>query len=197
TCGKTQLAVSSAEWLWHAGRVDVLAWIVATSRASVLSGYVEAAVAATGANPADDAEVVAARFIGWLAETTPPWVGVLVALSDAADGEGLMRAGRAGRVIIPTRNSATILSDHRALAPPIGAFSPGEALSYRMGRLTADPDQRLGGIDLVQDLAGDPLALSQASGGIASSVLSCRDYRDYFTRRREHMAQGAGGEATA
>src|SRR5438132_3691543 len=69
TCGKTQLAVSSAEWLWHAGRVDLLAWVVSTSRASVLSGYVEAAVAATGADPADDAGVVAARFLGWLAET--------------------------------------------------------------------------------------------------------------------------------
>jgi len=197
TCGKTQLAVSSAEWLWHAGRVDLLAWVVATSRASVLSGYVEAAVAATGADPADDAGVLAARFLGWLAETDRSWLVVLDDLSDAADLEGLMPAGPAGRVIITTRNSATILSEDRGLVLPIGAFSPREALSYLMGRLTADPDQRLGGIDLVQDLAGDPLALSQASGVIASSVLSCRDYRDYFTRRREHMAQAAGGEPTA
>src|SRR2546427_6050280 len=40
-CGKTQLAVSFSEWLWHAGRVDLLIWIAATSRASVVSGYVE------------------------------------------------------------------------------------------------------------------------------------------------------------
>jgi tetratricopeptide (TPR) repeat protein len=66
-----------------------------------------------------------------------------------------------------------------------------------MGRLTADPDQRLGAIDLVQDLGYDPMALAQASAVIASSVLSCRDYRDYFTRRREHMAQAAGGDPAA
>jgi tetratricopeptide (TPR) repeat protein len=197
TCGKTQLAVSAAEWLWHGGRVDLLAWVVATSRASVLSGYVEAAVAAMGADPADDAGVVAARFVNWLAETSRPWLLVLDDLSDAADLEGLMPAGLAGMVIITTRNSATILGEHRALVLPVGAFSPREALSYLMGRLTADPDQRLGGIDLIQDLACDPLALSQASGVIASSVLSCRDYRDYFTRRRDHMAQTAGGEPTA
>jgi len=45
-CGKTQLAASSAEWLWHSGKVDLLVWAVATSRASVLSAYVEAAVMA-------------------------------------------------------------------------------------------------------------------------------------------------------
>ena len=80
---------------------------------------------------------------------------------------------------------------------PVGAFSPREALSYLMGRLTADPDQRLGAIDLIQGLGCEPLALAQASGVIASSVLSCRDYLDYFTRRREHMTQTAGAEPAA
>src|ERR1700728_583426 len=46
SCGKTQLAVSCAESLWQSGGVDLLVWIAATSRASVLSGYVEAAAAA-------------------------------------------------------------------------------------------------------------------------------------------------------
>jgi hypothetical protein len=71
------------------------------------------------------------------------------------------------------------------------------ALSYLMGRLTADPDQRLGAIDLVADLGYEPLALAQASAVIASSVLSCRDYRGYFARRREHMAQAAGSGLAA
>jgi hypothetical protein len=196
-CGKTQLAASSAEWLWHSGKVDLLVWVVATSRASVLSAFVEAAVVATGADPAGDAETVAGRFISWLAETSQPWVVVLDDLSSSADLEGLRPEGPAGRVLITTRNATTIPADQRALVLQIGAFSPREALSYLMGRLTADPDQRLGAIDLVQDLGYDPLALAQASAVIASSVLSCRDYRDYFTRRREHMAQAAGGDPAA
>ena len=197
TCGKTQVAVSSAEWLWHSGRVDLLIWIAATSRASILSGYMEAAVAATAADPAGDAETLTGRFLGWLAETARPWLVVLDDLSDPAHLEGLRPEGPGGRVLITTRNPAVVTSEPRALALPIGTFSPREALSYLMGRLTADPDQRLGAIDLVQGLNYEPLALAQASGVIASSVLSCRDYLDYFTRRQEHMAKAAGSEPAA
>ena len=41
SCGKTQLAVAFAESLWQSRGVDLLVWVAATSRASVLSGYVE------------------------------------------------------------------------------------------------------------------------------------------------------------
>lgn len=103
-------------------------------------------------------------------------------------------AGKAGRVLITTANSATIPREHRTLICPVGVFSSREALSFLMGRLTADPDQRLGAIDLVDDLGCEPLALAQASGVIASSALSCRDYRGYFARRRD---QSPGGSPSA
>lgn len=196
TSGKTQLAVSFAEWAWYSAKVDLLVWVTATSRASVLSGYAEAAVAAMGADPQGDAEVLTARFLGWLAETRRPWLVVLDDLCETVDLDGLRPEGPAGRVLVTGRSPATALGDQRALAVPVGPFSPREALSYLMGRLTADPDQRLGAIDLIQDLGCEPLALAQASAVIASSVLSCRDYRDYFGRRREYMA-GAGAEPAA
>ncbi|HEX7268753.1 MAG TPA: tetratricopeptide repeat protein, partial [Streptosporangiaceae bacterium] len=144
--------MSSAEWLWQSGKVDLLVWAVATSRASVLSAYVEAAVAVMGADPAGDAETVAGRFVSWLAETSRPWLVVLDDLSDTADLEGLRPEGPAGRVLITTTNAAAVPGPQRALVLSVGAFSPREALSYLMGRLTADPDQRLGAIDLVADL---------------------------------------------
>jgi tetratricopeptide (TPR) repeat protein len=196
SCGKTQLAVSFAESLWHARGVDLLVWVVATSRASVLTGYVEAAVAAMGTDPAGDAEAIAARFAGWLGETSRPWLVVLDDLSDAADLDGLWPAGRAGRVLITTGNSAIVSAEHRALVLPVGVFSSREALSYLMGRLNADPDQRLGAIDLVEDLGCEPLALAQASAVIASSALSCRDYRDFFAQRREQMAEPPAAAVT-
>jgi len=34
SCGKTQLAVSLAQSLWHAGAVDLVIWLTATTRAS-------------------------------------------------------------------------------------------------------------------------------------------------------------------
>jgi len=44
--GKTQLAVAFAESLWQSRELDLLVWIQATSRASVLSGYAAATAAA-------------------------------------------------------------------------------------------------------------------------------------------------------
>ena len=197
SCGKTQLAVYFAESLWQSRRVDLLVWVDATSRASVLSSYVAAAAAAMGTDPAGDAELVAARFVSWLGETSRPWLVVLDDLSDIADLDGLWPEGPTGRVLITTMNSAAFADQARALVLPVGVFSPREALSYLMGRLTADPDQRLGAIDLVSDLGCEPLALSQASAVIASSTMSCRDYRGYFARRRDHLAAAAGGSLRA
>src|SRR5271170_892032 len=165
SCGKTQLAVYFAESLWRSRAVDLLVWVVATSRASVLSGYAEAA-AAMGSGDAGKAETVADNLMGWLSQATRPWMVVLDDLRNAADLEGLWPEGPAGRVLITTANSATV-SLRRALTLPVPEFSMREALSYLMGRLTADPDQRIGAIDLVGDLGCEPPALFQASAVIA------------------------------
>jgi tetratricopeptide (TPR) repeat protein len=189
-CGKTQLAVFLAESLWRSRKIDLLVWINATSRAAVLAGLVEAATAVMGTAAAGDAELVAARFVSWLGETTRPWMMVLDDLADVADLAGLWPAGLTGRVLITSRNPAVVGSD-LALVLPVGVLSSREALSYLMGRLTVDPDQRLGAIDLVEDLGCEPLALAQASAVIASSALSCREYREYFASRRDrHAAHG-------
>src|ERR1039458_4295588 len=85
SCGKSQLAVSCARSMWQSGTVDLLVWIVATSRASVLSVYVQAAVSAMGIDPAGDAESVASRFVDWLGATNRQWLMVVDDLSDAAE----------------------------------------------------------------------------------------------------------------
>jgi len=193
-CGKTQLAVSLAESLWQTGGVDLLFWIAAASRASVLSGYVRAAVAAMGIEPAGDAESVAVRFVSWLGKTSRPWLVVLDDLSDTADLEGLWPDGPKGRVLITTANPATACGQRQAVVRSVGAFSPREALRYLTGRLTADKDQRPDAIDLVNDLGCEPLALVQASAVIANSSLSCHDYREYFARKQEQLAETAGGK---
>ena len=190
SCGKTQLAVCVAESLWRSREVELLVWVVATSRASVLSGFAEAAGSTLGADPGGDGESAARRFAGWLSRTSRPWLVVLDDLRDVADLEGLWPAGPAGRILITTANPVAFPGEQDALIHPVGVFSPREALSYLMGRLTADPDQRLGAIDLVQDLGCEPLALAQASAVIASSALSCRDYRDYLPRGPEPRAGG-------
>ena len=106
-CGKTQLAAGLAGSLWQSRTVDLLAWVTATSRASILSGYAQAA-AELGLDHGRDAEVVAARFLAWLDGTARPWLVVLDDLRDAADLDGLWPAGPAGRVLITAADAAAV-----------------------------------------------------------------------------------------
>jgi tetratricopeptide (TPR) repeat protein len=194
--GKTQLARYFAESLWRSPGVDVLTWVVAASRASVLSGFVQAS-AAMGAADAGDAEAVAARFVDWLGKTGRPWLVVLDDLRDPADLEGLWPSGPAGRVLITTANPATVSGELEILALPVPAFSTREAMGYLSSRLSTDPDQRSGAIDLVGDLGCEPIALAHASSVIASSGMSCRDYRQHFTQRQKQLVEAGRAEPSA
>jgi tetratricopeptide (TPR) repeat protein len=197
SCGKTQVAVSVAESMWESGRLDLLVWATASSRASVLSCYAEAAVAAAGADPGGRGEASAGRFAAWLAETDRPWLVVLDDVRDPADLEGLWPQGPAGRVLITTANPAAISRYRAALVHPVGVFTPGEALTQLAGCLAAQPGKRLGAEDLAAELGYEPLALAHASAVIATSALSCRDYLDCFARKRAELAPGSGHAAPA
>lgn len=197
TCGKTQAAVYLAESLWRSGELDLLVWITATSRVPILEGYAKAAVAAIGVDPAADAESLAARFVGWLAQTSRPWLVVLDDLSGPWDLDGLWPAGPAGRALITTAEPTVLLGKVHMRAVPITEFSRREALSYLLGRLAEDRDQRAGAMDLVDHLGGEPLALAQASAVIESSSLSCRDYLDHLTRKRSQLGMPAHGSSAA
>jgi len=185
--GKTQLAAAFAESLWQSSGVDLLVWIEATSRATVLSGYAAATAAATGRDQASSCESVAAQFLSWLGETSRSWLVVLDDLADPANLDGLWPVGPAGRVLVTSADAAAVPSGMRVV--PVGPFSLREAISYLSGRLSADPDKRHGVIELAQDLDLEPVALAQASAVIANSPLSCREYRAHFVRRREQSAE--------
>jgi hypothetical protein len=79
-----------------------------------------------------------------------------------------------------------------AIVLEVGAFSPREAMSFLVGRLSSDPDQRRGAYDLIGDLGCQPLALAQAAAAIGSSRLTCADYRDHYYQRLAALAPAAG-----
>jgi tetratricopeptide (TPR) repeat protein len=191
--GKTQLAVAAAEGLVRSGGIELLVWITATSRASVLAGYVEASVAVLGVPPAGDSESVAMRFVRWLGETSRRWLMVFDDLTDAAHLEGLWPESPAGTILVTTSDVAAVPGARHTVIP-VDVFSTREALNYLMGRLTADPDQRLGGIDLIDKLGYDPLALAQATAVIGSSTMSCRDYQDRFMQRQMQLTGPDGSQ---
>jgi tetratricopeptide (TPR) repeat protein len=191
-CGKTQIAVMLAESLWRSRDIEMLIWVSGTSRASVLSAYAEASEAATGIEPRGTAESVAARFVSWLGETSRPWLVVFDDLPDADDLDGLWPEGPAGRLVITSTQSAVVSSRRKTRVFPIGFFSVREALGCLTERLSVDPAQRQGAIDLIEALGREPLALAHAAAVVANSNLACWDYRDYFARRRQQIGVAAG-----
>jgi len=189
--GKTQIAVMIAESLWQSGAIDVLIWISATDRASVLSGFVEASMAATGVEPTGTAESVAVRFLSWLGETTQPWLVVLDDVREIVDLYGLWPGGPAGRLLMTSTRLAADALRPGTRVIPVGVFSVREALNGLNERLSGNPVQRQGAIDLIETLGCEPLALAQAASVVASSNLTCRDYRDFFLGRRAQIWTGA------
>jgi tetratricopeptide (TPR) repeat protein len=187
--GKTQIAVMIAESLWRSQAIDVLVWVSVIDRSAVLSTFVEASVAATGIQPAGTAESVAIRFVSWLGETRRPWLVVLDDLPETVDLEGLWPTGPAGRLLVTGARSSIVDPGRgpRTQVVPIGMVSLREALNGLNERLSANPFQRQGGLDLIETLGCEPLALAQAGAVVASSNLTCRDYRDFFISRREQM----------
>jgi tetratricopeptide (TPR) repeat protein len=188
-CGKTQIAVMIAESMWRSRVIDGLIWISATDRAAVLSGFVQASVAATGLEPTGTADSVAVRFISWLGETPQPWLVVLDDLPEAVDLSGLWPDGPAGRLLVTSPRP--VLGRRGLRVIPVGFFSTREALNGLAERLSANPVQRQGAIDLVETLGREPLAVGQASAVVASSNLTCRDYREWFIQRRDEIWVGA------
>jgi len=182
----------TAESLWRSGAIDMLIWITATSRASVLSAFMEASVAATGIKPTGTADSVVLRFITRLGETSQPWLVVLDDLPETTLLDRLWPEGSAGRLLITSRRPAIAVGRRGTQVIPVGFFSVREALNCLTERLSANPVKRLGAIDLVETLGREPLALAQASSVIASSTLDCLGYRDLFVRRRQQISVAVG-----
>src|SRR3984893_12698410 len=191
-CGKTQIAVIIAESLWRSGAIDALIWIPATSRESVLAAYVEASTPAFGIAPTGTAESVAARLVSWLSTTDQRWLVVLDDLQDPADLDGLWPEGSSGRVLVTSSQSSLVSGRRGIQVTPVGFYSVREALNCLTERLSVNPAQRQGAIDLIEALGREPLALGQAGAVVANSALACRDYRDYFARRRQQIGAAAG-----
>jgi hypothetical protein len=84
--GKTQLAAALADTLWRERQVDLLVWVSATFRSSVVNSYTQAAADVTGVEDADP-EQAAARLLSWLAGTDRRWLVVLDDLANPADAQ--------------------------------------------------------------------------------------------------------------
>ncbi len=184
--GKTQLAAALARSLFDSGAVQLLAWVPAASRDSLITGYAQAAAAAAVPGATDAPEAAAASFVAWLAETSRPWLVVLDDLADLADLDELWPRGPAGRVVVTSRLPAAAVRGPGRRILEVGPFSTREALNYLTASLY--PDQRTGAIDLATDLGCLPLGLAQATAVIADAGVDCHRYRAHFAARTRQVS---------
>src|SRR2546421_1451928 len=208
--GKTQLAVEFTHAMWNTRTVEVLIWVNAASRESVITGFAQAANTVDAAQPDEGAETAAARFVSWLAHTRRPWALVIDDLAELSDLEDLWPAGASGRVLITSRLPASAFEDAVAESGPAqGSTAEGmnmrvvpvpglnrrEALDYVTSRLSDYPDQRIEALDLGEDLDGLPLALAQAAAVMSARRQGCREYRALLAERIGHIPAVPGVSA--
>ncbi len=185
--GKTQLAVAFAHAMWNSRAAEVLVWVNAARQESVITGFAQAANTVDVGDPAEDAEVAAARFVSWLAHTRRAGALILDDLAAVTDLDGLWPGGPSGRVVITTRCPAAAFGDRDITVIPVGGLSRREALGYLGARLTDNPDQRIEALDLGVDLGGLPVGLAQATAVMSARGQGCREYRAQLAERRPHM----------
>src|SRR6478609_5061824 len=208
--GKTQLAVEFTHAMWNTRTVEILIWVNAASRESIVTGFAQAANTVDASQPTEGAETAAARFVSWLAHTRRPWALVIDDLAELGDLEDLWPSGASGRVLITSRLPASAFEDATAEGGPAQASTaegmnlrvvpvPGlnrrEALDYVTSRLSDYPDQRIEALDLGEDLDGLPLALAQATAAMNARRQGCRDYRALLAERIGHMPAVPGVSA--
>src|SRR5712691_3715133 len=131
----------------------------------------------------------------WLGACGKTQIAVIVAETLWRSGaiDALIWISATSRESMLTGTQSSLVSGRRGVqVVPVGFFSVREALNCLTERLSVNPAQRQGAIDLIEALGREPLALAQAASVVANSTLACRDYRDYFARRRQQIGVAAG-----
>jgi len=177
--GKTQLAASLARRLRDGGELDLLLWVSAQSRDTILTGYAQAAAEVIGADPADP-EQAARAFLAHLAATTSRWLVVLDDLTDPKDLDRLWPPRTpTGRVVVTTRRRDAALAGHGRLLP-VDVFTSEEAYAYLAAKFHDEPHRLEQADELIEVLGRLPVALAQAAAYIVDRDLTCAQYRDRF-----------------
>ncbi|MFE9574063.1 tetratricopeptide repeat protein [Streptomyces sp. NPDC006692] len=195
--GKTQLAADHARSALTGGEVDLLVWVTAADRTSLVAGLGRAGIEIAGAQPGD-LKAAAEAFTAWLepkaGQEAVRWLVVLDDVSDTADLEGLWPpASPHGRTLITTRRRDAAFAHDGRTRIDVGVFTEAEAVSY-LGAVLAvhgrsEPAEQLAA--LAEDLGHLPLALSQAAAFMADADMGVSDYRVLLADRTGSLAEAS------
>jgi hypothetical protein len=181
--GKTQVAAGIARAMWDARELDAMIWVTASSRATIVSGYAEAArVMRIGADA--DASTAADRLLASLGEPNGRrWLVVLDDLTDPAEVRGLWPpATDLGHTIVTTNRQDAALDGADRHFLHLGPFEPEESLRYLQARIQFPAADRRSAELLAAELGHLPAALAQGTAYMKDRRLGCRAYRDRLRR---------------
>lgn len=196
--GKTQLAAAFATRLWTAGELDLLVWVSAGSRDSIVTSYAQALTDIKVAAPPGQPEAAAAQFLSWLAETGRRWLVVLDGLVESADADELWPHGPGGELLVTTVVSGLIPAPgQERVTIAVTAFSEREALNYMSARLSGDPYHSAGSLDLALTIDCLPVGIGLALAYLLDSGQDCRQYRLACERYRQRWQDNPAGDALA
>ena len=185
--GKTQLAADFSRTAWENRDVDLLVWVSALDRASVVSGYVQASTELALGPENEAPERTAARLLSWLARTDKRWLVVLDDLAGPTDVRDLWPPDRPnGRTVVTTRRRDADLLSGRELVE-VGVFAQDEAVAYLSRKLRDRPRLADDISGVVEDLGALPLALSHAAAYMIDMDLPCSGYRRRFRDRKRRL----------
>ncbi|GAA0503385.1 hypothetical protein GCM10011581_26530 [Saccharopolyspora subtropica] len=186
--GKTQVARYYAERVWKSGAADLVAWVTATSREAIISGYARLATELTGIEDPEP-ELGAQRLLAWLASTSVRWLIVLDDLQRPDDLRDLWPPNTStGQIVVTTRRRDSALRGHDRRMIDVGVFTPDEANAYLRAKLADEPSLLEGASELAEELGYLPLALAQVSAYMQDRALSCAEYQRRLTSRRHQLA---------
>jgi hypothetical protein len=201
--GKTRLAADFARNVWEEGKVDLVVWVNASSRPTIISTYADAANQ-IGASTSTREEQAAEHFLSWMAKRTgKKW---LVVLDDVAEDDADVKylaqlwppQNDWGHTVITTRQHALPFRSSRQKVLEVGMFSPPDALHYLQRSLSDHPDALSGCEELTRVLGYHPLALAAAAAYIRGVVetgskkfapSTCAQYVSSFADQRTKLAK--------
>jgi tetratricopeptide (TPR) repeat protein len=179
--GKTQVAAAVARARIAAGW-RLVAWVDASSEASLLAGLAQVAIDAGAGTAGEDARVLAGRVRHWLEADGERRLLVFDNAGDLDVLRPFVPAAGAAQVIVTSgRRSATGLG----MPVPVDVFSEDEAMAFLAERTGLD--DAAGARELAAELGLLPLGLAQAAALIARERL---DYLTYLGRLRSLPVAG-------
>ena len=182
--GKSQLAADYAARAWQRQQFDLVVWLPASSRESIVSGFAQCGNDLAAAAPGNTAHA-AQQFLSWLGTTQRTWLIVIDDLSRPSDIAGLWPPSTAtGTTIVTTRRHDSALCSQPHLKLTLDAFTSAQALAFLDGALLGEPGRLAEAVELAGDLGTLPIALAQAAAYMNDRNIGCAQYRRRLAERR-------------